>query len=162
MTTVPRETIEGSWGKLCDLNQVETEALVKKFLEEQPALGVYIMALNEQLGKEAEESPVIDLVLALWQATSQFKGEKLQLVEPERIEEAEAANMHMLEQLEPASEFEQMSTTANLVKNYNQMEMLGFCLEILMQDYHEEPQLAPERVGMEMLWLKTIMDCLDQ
>jgi len=162
MKTVPRETIQQSWDELCDFNHPQTDALVKEFLDEQPALGVYLMSLNDQLGDEAEESHVIDLVLALWQATSRFKGEKLELVQPDRIEEAEAANMHMLEELEPASEFDQMSTTANLVKNYNQMEMLGFCLEVIMQDFQDEPQLAPERVGMEMLWLKTIMDCLDQ
>ena len=42
MNSVSREEITEAWARLCDLDETETDALVKKFMEEQPALGVYL------------------------------------------------------------------------------------------------------------------------
>ncbi len=35
-------------------------------------------------------------------------------------------------------------------------------LELLMAGYEEEPEFAPENVGIALIYLKTIIDCLDQ
>ena len=42
MNTVSRDEIIDAWTRLCDLDETETDALVKKFMEEQPALGIYL------------------------------------------------------------------------------------------------------------------------
>jgi hypothetical protein len=31
-----------------------------------------------------------------------------------------------------------------------------------MANDEETPELAPQRIGMELLWLKTVIDCIDQ
>jgi hypothetical protein len=31
-----------------------------------------------------------------------------------------------------------------------------------MSGHEENPELAPESIGMELLWLRTVIDCLHQ
>jgi hypothetical protein len=49
-----------------------------------------------------------------------------------------------------------------LSDSYNQMPLLGMILSALMADYADEPELAPDNLGLALLHLKTIIDCLDQ
>ena len=49
-----------------------------------------------------------------------------------------------------------------LSRNYHQRELLGFALEVMMAGNEAEPELAPDRIGLELLCLKTVIDCLDQ
>ena len=70
MKTVPREQMIETWERLCDLDEKQSAAMSKKFLEEQPALGVYLLASTENMGKEAEPSPIIELAIAVWEVMS--------------------------------------------------------------------------------------------
>ena len=83
------------------------------------------------------------------------------LVPPEEIEGADDANTQMLEELSEGSEFDWETSARDLISNYNQGEVLGFVVEVLMSGNEEEPELAPERLGVELLFLKTLVDCLD-
>jgi hypothetical protein len=49
VNSVSREEIIEAWTRLCDLDETETGALVKKFMDEQPALGVYLFANMEEI-----------------------------------------------------------------------------------------------------------------
>ena len=162
MKTVPREQMMETWDLLCDHDEEQSKTLSKKFLDAQPALGVYLLAWTENMGKQAEQSPLIELTIALWQAMTQAAGKTLNVVTPELLDAAEEANTGMLEKLADASEFQMHDSAAGLLTSFNQREILGFCIEVLMQDDADQPELAPERIGMEMLVLKTIIDCLDQ
>jgi hypothetical protein len=162
MKTVSREQMIQTWERLCDLDEEQSAAMSKKFLEEQPALGVYLVASTETMGKEAEPSPIIELAMAVWEVMSQAADKPLKLVSPEALESAEEANTGMLEGLADASEFQFHDAAAGLVTSFNQREILAFCIEVLMKDDADQPELAPERVGMELLVLKTIIDCLDR
>lgn len=162
MNTVPLETIMEVWQNHCDLGSEETENLVRRFMGEQPALGIYLFANCEQLGQEAEESKFIPLTVVAWEAMTRTSGRRLKSVRPKSIDRAEEANIRMLENLEPASEFEVHKSVEHMVHDYNQRELVGFCLEILMAGHEETPELAPDRLGLELLWLKTVIDCLDK
>ena len=93
---------------------------------------------------------------------TQTAGKPLPEISPEDIESAEDANSGMLETLGDGSEFQMHDAAAGLITSFNQRDLLGFCVEILMQDNADQPELAPERVGLELLVLKTIIDCLDK
>lgn len=162
MTTVPREGILQAWELVCALDEAQTTAVTKQFLKQQPALSVYLLACTEELGAEAGQSPVIDLTITIWQAMTAAQGRRLKLVRPNLVDEAEATNAKLLEKLELASEFEWEEAVKQLVFGYNQKELLTFCMEMLMADDVETPELAPDRIGLELLWLKTIIDCLDK
>ena len=95
-------------------------------------------------------------------AMIQAAGKPLREITPEEIEKAEDANSGMLETLGDGSEFQMHDAAAGLITSFNQRDILGFCVEVLMQDNADQPELAPERVGLELLVLKTIIDCLDK
>ncbi|HWH71550.1 MAG TPA: hypothetical protein VNT26_19390 [Candidatus Sulfotelmatobacter sp.] len=162
MTTVTRDEVIEAWDQLCELDEEPTDELVKRFMDEQPALGLYLAAGHEAMGEEAEESPLIDLAVTIWQVMSRGAGQSLKSVTPEAVEQAEAENEQMLESLAESSDVESKSAAEQLATNYHQWPILGFCLEMLMQENEESPELAPERIGLELLMLKTLIDCLDQ
>ena len=162
MKPVSREQIEATWDRFCGLDEKQSVAFSQKFLKAQPALAIYLLATNDEMGEEAEQSPVVDLTIALWDAMTQTAGKPLPEISPEDIESAEDANSGMLETLGDGSEFQMHDAAAGLITSFNQRDLLGFCVEILMQDNADQPELAPERVGLELLVLKTIIDCLDK
>ena len=162
MTALPREPILRAWERVCAFDEAKTTAVTKQFLKQQPTLSAYLLACTEALGAEAGESTVIDLTITIWEAMTLANGRRLKMVRPKLIDQAEAANTKVLEKLELASEHEWQETVKQLVYGYNQRELLTFCMEILMADDEETPELAPDRIGLELLWLKTIIDCLDQ
>ena len=162
MKPVSREQIEATWDRLCDLNEKQSVAFSQKFLKAQPAIGIFLLATTEEMGEEAEQSPLVELAMGLWEAMTQAAGKPLPELTPEEIESAEDENSGMLETLGDGSEFQMHDAAAGLITSFNQRDLLGFCVEILMQDNADQPELAPERVGLELLVLKTIIDCLDK
>jgi hypothetical protein len=162
MDTVSREQIIEVWTRLCDLDETQTGALVKKFMNEQPALGIYLFANLEEMEGGAEHTRIVELVVAAWQAMSQSAGRSLPAVTPEEIERAEEANTRSLFELDEGSESEWQDSVRDLIQHYNQREILGFGIEILMSGNEDTPELAPEGIGLEMVWLKTVVDVLDR
>ncbi len=162
MKPVSREQIETTWDRLCDLDEKQSTAFSQKFLKAQPALGIYLLATTEEMGEEAEQSPLVELTMAVWDAMSQSAGKPLPEITPEEIESAEDENSGMLETLGDGSEFQMHDTATGLITSFNQSDILGFCVEVLMQDNADQPELAPERVGLELLVLKTVIDCFDK
>jgi len=162
MKTVPREPIIEAWDRLCDLNKKQSTELSRRFTEGQPAVSVYLLAWTEEIGPEATQSPLIELAMLVWKVMTSTAGKPLPEIVPEALERAEKANTEMLENLSEGSEFEMHVSDAGLITSFNQSELLGFCIEVLMQDDSDQPELAPERIGMELLVLKTIIDCFDQ
>jgi len=162
MNTVSREEIIEAWTRLCDLDDTETSVLVKKFMDQQPALGIYLFANLEEMEGGAEHTRIVELVVATWQAMSKSAGRQLPGATPEEIECAEDANTRTLEQLDEGSEFEWQNSVRDLYQDYKQREILAFGIEILMSGNEDTPELAPEGIGLEMVWLKTVIDALDR
>ena len=162
MNTIPRQLVIEVWERQCALGENEALALMKQFFEEQPALGIYLHVCDEQLGQEAANSQLIPLAATIGEAATRTRGKRLKAVRPKTIELAEAANTRMLEKLEDVSEFEWQETVERMFLGYHQQPLLAFCIEILMANDEETPELAPQRIGMELIWLKTVIDCLDQ
>lgn len=162
MKTVSRAEIVEVWDRLCEMDELETNALVKKFMDEQPALGVYLFANMEELEAESEQTRITELVVAAWHVMSKSAGRRLTAATPEEIESAEEANTRHLEKLEEGSEMDWEDAVRDSFNDYNQRELLGFGIEVLMTGNEETPEMAPESIGMEMIWLKTVIDALDR
>jgi hypothetical protein len=162
MKKISPAEIEEVWEHHCGLDEAQSREVSKRFLDQQPALGMYLLVCDEQLEDEALESQLVPLALTIWEVMTKANGRPLKQVQTTRIERAEEANIAMLKRLEAGSEVGMHSATGNLLKEYNQAPLLGFCLEILMLGNEETPELAPNRLGMELLWLKTVIDCFDR
>jgi hypothetical protein len=162
MKTVSRDEMVRTWEKLCDLDAEQSAALSKKFLAAQPALGVYLLVWSQNVGHEGGPRPVIELALTIWKVLTEAAGKSMAQVTPEAVDQAESANTQSLEILEEASEFQWQHAVRELLNSYNQREIFGFCIEVLMKDDADQPELAPDQVGADLIVLKTIIDCLDQ
>jgi hypothetical protein len=160
--TVPREFMIEAWERQCALAEEPTRVLMKQFMDEQPAVGIYLTVCDEQLGDESERSQLIPLASAVWEAMTRMHALRLKMVRPKIVERADTANIRMLEKLEDVSEYEWRETVTRMFLGYNQQPLLAFCIEILMANDEETPELAPQRIGMELMWLKTVIDCFDQ
>jgi len=162
MKTVSREFIVEAWERQCALAVEPTRVLMGQFMAEQPAVGIYLTVCDEQLGDEAERSQLIPLAATAWEAMTRTHGRRIKTVRPKIVEHADEVNIRMLEKLEDISEFEWRETVTQMFLGYHQQPLLAFCIEILMANDEEAPELAPQRIGMELMWLKTVIDCFDQ
>ncbi len=162
MRTVTRAEIETVWDHFSKLDPKSSESVVKQFLQEQPALGLFLCARDDQSAEEGEESLAIEIALTAWKTLTEAAGRRLKSIAPEQVDAIEDANMKALENLEKASEMETTDFARNSVERYNQRELVGFAVEVLMSGHEENPELAPEGIGMDLLAVKTVIDCLDQ
>jgi len=110
-------------------------------------------------GEERGQLMLIGLIL--WEIMS-AEHSGLRQITMDDLEAAEEANVKFLEDLEAGSEMDHMSALQNLMTTYNQVDLLNAVIEALMVGHEEEPELAGEHIGLALLHLKTVLDCLDQ
>jgi hypothetical protein len=161
MKTIPAETINKIWNHFYELSEEEAQQVTQLGQERQPFILVYLLAMDESIMDKNEKGLLIELggyVLEIMYAAKP----NLRRVTDQDLDTAEAANFKLLEDLDAGREMDYVSAVQKLMQNYNQMPLLGAVLEALMSGHEEEPDLAPEHVGLALLTLKTVIDCLDQ
>jgi hypothetical protein len=159
MNQVPRETIEAVWETQAEYSEEEWSRWVDQFAGEQPALLVYLGAADQTVRESEDEVSELMLLAALIYDSLRART-SLPVIEPEAIEEAEDANIALLQSLDDASEAEHHAVVEKLINEYPQAPMIAFVMERLMEGNEETPELAPDQVGMELLYLKTMIDAL--
>ena len=160
MKTIPVEIVNSRWQRISDADEEQAKVLAKAMQRDQPFLMVYLLAMDEQLFAEDEQGRLMEFGAFVYGIMSE--GQRLRKVKDRDIERAEANNLKMLQKLDEGSEMEFASATENLVSNYNQAPLLRAILEALMSEYTDAPDLAPESIGLALVYLKTVIDCLDQ
>jgi hypothetical protein len=160
MKTIPAHTVDEIWQRVFESDPQESRVLAERMQQEQPFIMIYLMAAEETLLGEEERGEMLMLGAFVWQALSS-KG-PLRRVTDTELTAAEAANVGAIEKLDEGPEMDLTAGLGALVANYNQMPLLGAVLETLMAGHEDAPELAPEHVGMALIHLKTVVDCLDQ
>ena len=117
-------------------------------------------AAADQTVRDSEEESSQLMALAALIYDSLRARTSLPVIEPEVIEDAEDANIALLQSLDDASESEHHAVVEKLINEYQQAPMIAFIMERLMEGNEETPDLAPDQVGMELLYLKTMIDAL--
>ncbi len=161
MNTISGKIIDRTWKRVNDATEEEGHRLLDAMAKQQPFIVAYLMAVEETLIDEESRGQLMLIGLIVWEIVSS-ENKKLKQVTMEDLETSEAANIRFLEEMEAGSEMDHMSGLQNLMATYNQMPLLGAAIEALMADHAEEPELADENVGLKLLHLKTVLDCLDQ
>ena len=161
MNTVSGKLIERTWNRLNEATPEDLQAAVERMMAEQPFLAAYLLAVEDVHLPEAERGQVILIALFLWEVMSAGRP-PLRSVSQEEIEAAEEANIRFLERLESGSEMDYLDSVQELLDTYNQGPLLQAVIEAIMSEHGEDPDAAPEGVGMALLHLKTVLDCLDQ
>ena len=161
MKTIPAATVDEAWQRVNTSSPDQARSLAERMQQEQPFIMVYLLAAEESMLDEQERGSLLMLGATIWQIMS-ASGPSLRQVGDSELETAEEANIRALEDLESGSEMASTEAMQRLISDYNQMPLLGAVVEALMDGHTDEPDLAPEHLGLALIHLKTVIDCLDQ
>jgi len=161
MKTIAAADIESVLDHMARASEKEIRDIAERMQQQQPFVMVYLLAVEEQISEGQEQGWLMSLGGAIFEAISQANP-ILRQVTGDELLAAEEENQKMLEGLEAGSEMDFASAVDDLHTTYNQQPLLSVVLNELMADYADEPELAPEKIGLALLHLKTVIDCLDQ
>jgi hypothetical protein len=161
MRTLSIEEVDAVWNQFSQASEKECRRLAHRMKETQPVLMVYLLAADENLFEEKDRGRLMELGSLVWTTMDHYQP-SLRPVTEEEIDQAEAANIQHLKTLDEGSEMSSQEGMQKLISSYNQMPLLGAALEALVEDDPEEPDLLGEDVGLALLHLKSVIDCLDQ
>jgi hypothetical protein len=161
MKTISGKVIDRTWKRINETTEEDAQQLMDAMAKHQPFIVAYLLAVEETMMSGDERGEIMLIGVILWKLFS-LENPDLKTVSKEELEQAEEANIKFLEELEAGSEMDHMSALQHLMSTYNQMEVLNAIIEALMSGNEDEPELAGEHVGLSLLHLKTVVDCLDQ
>ena len=162
MKTIPEKIIDRAWKRLNEAAPDDNERCIDALAKAQPFVLAYLMAVEETLrGDEEARGGLLLLGVLFWQVLSD-ENPHMSQVSIERLERAEEANVKFIEELEAGSEMDHMNALTTLMATYNQAPLLNAGIAALMSGNEEEPEMVRESIGLELLHLKTVLDCLDQ
>jgi hypothetical protein len=160
MNTIPDRAIERTWKRVTEATQEDAQAMLDALAKAQPFIFAYLMAVDETLYEDEQRGQLLLIGLVLWEVLR--KEAPTHVIPIEDIQAAEESNLRFLEGLEAGSEMDYMEGMQQLISSYNQMPLLGAVVEALMEGNEEEPELANENLGLAMVHLKSVIDCLDR
>ena len=160
MNTVSDKTIDRIWKRVTEATPENAQAMLNAMAKAQPFIFAYLMAVDETLFEDEQRGKLLLIGLVLWEVLR--KEAPGGIISIEEIESAEATNLGFLEQLEAGSEMDYLDGLHQLIANYNQMPLLGAVIDALMEGNETEPDLANENLGLAMVHLKSVIDCLDR
>lgn len=160
MKTIPDKAIEKTWKRVTEATPEDAQAMLDRMAKAQPLVFAYLMAVDETLYDDEQRGQLLLIGLVLWELLRKEAPDHL--ITMEEIEAAEESNIKFLEGLEAGSEMDYMDGMQRLISTYNQMPLLGAVIEALMEGNEDEPELADENLGLALVHLKSVIDCLDQ
>jgi hypothetical protein len=158
---IPIETVNEVWERVNEATEEQAQAMARRAQEQQPYIMVYLLAMDENIMTGEEQGLLLQLGAYVMEIIYAVRSQLRQVTDVD-LENAEEANLELLEQLEQGSEMDFEGAVGKMVGTYNQMPLLGALLEALMSGHEESPELAPENLGLALMYLKTVIDCLDQ
>ena len=109
--------------------------------------------------KLSSGTPLISRGYNIEQALIMSQGDTpLIRIKPNVLDEAEDANMKMLECLEGEPE----SSFIKIINNYSQPVVLKYVIEALMEEPEEDCLIRDENKGIVTIYLKTVIDCFNK
>jgi hypothetical protein len=159
---ISKEVVEKTWKDMAATSLRDAPAIAKRFQKLQPFLSTYLLAVGGDELNRDERELLFYLGLVVWKIMA--KGDKkLEEVSSEAIEEAEKKNLNMVNYLsEENKDFDFIKTVESIIKEYNQKNVLKYVVEALEEHDPEEGNLRDESIGPMFIYLKTVIDCLDQ
>jgi hypothetical protein len=161
MKTISGKIIDRTWKKINETTEEDAQQLMDGMAKQQPFIVAYLLAVEETMMSGEDRGQLMLIGLILWKIFS-AENRELVTVSKDVLEAAEETNIKFLEELEAGSEMDHMRALQHLMSTYNQIEVLNAVIEALMSGHEDEPELAGEHIGLALLHLKTVVDCLDQ
>jgi hypothetical protein len=159
MKPISTESVEQTAQRIGNLSVRQGEQLTQKFMEEQPLVMAYLTAVDNDLLNEEEREWLFFLGTAVWQMMAQGDARLPQVTE-QIVEQVETANQRTFETLADGSDEDTRAAMEKLLRDYNQSAVLKYVITALMESAQEEG-IRQDNLGVLMLDLKTVIDCLD-
>lgn len=147
------EAVTETWEQMAETSTEEVQKIVDRMEQEQSALMVYLLALEDYPFNQSEKEIIFYIGTVLWEIMKKGKA-KLTPVTPEMLNQSEEANYTFLELLSNDTEADFMSATRSMIDSYPEPEVLRYLVEALMEgieDYEEDFEETAEDLGEESL-----------
>jgi len=161
MEPIPLEVVERTWRKMSKMPLGESPKLIDLMRKQQSVVLAYLLAAGHKTLNQDEQELLLYIGIVVWQIMLQ--GSKpLIKVTKSALDEAEKANIRMLEYLggEPEADF--IETTKKIISNYPQPEVLKYVVEALTEESEEDSVITDKGKGIMMIHLKTVIDCFNR
>jgi hypothetical protein len=160
MKPISTESVEQTVQRIENLSVRQGEQLTQRFMEEQPLVMAYLMAVDNDLLDEEEREWLFFLGTAVWQMMARGDAPLLQVTE-QTIEQVGAANQQAFEALAGGSDQDARAAMGKLLRDYNQPAVLKYVITALMESAQNEG-IRQDNLGVLMLDLKTVIDCFNE
>jgi hypothetical protein len=161
MKTIPPSLVEETWNYLADAEQDEITDEVAEFHDEQPAITAFLDAAEKSSLREEDQGMFTFYGLWIWLSFKEA-GAEFDTITGDTLAAALAQNHADLGSLDLAGDAQWMAQAAKMTKSYNQMPMLAGLMQLLTSDMEDGEERAEDAVGLSILHLKTVIDCLDR
>jgi len=128
--------------------------------KQQPFILTYLMATGNDILLMQEREALLFMGVMLWQIVHAVH-DTIPQISGEDLDECEAKNVKMLEYLAGEPERDFMDTVEKIMAKYHQPELLRFIIDRLMEETDKGIEISDDNVGMMVIYLKSIIDCLD-
>jgi len=158
--TITYDEIDQRWAEMGGLELSEIPALVDNLKEQQPFVFTYLMATGSELLNQNEREALLFMGIMVWEI-AENGSRSLPMITGELLDSKEEKNIEMLEYLAGEPETEFMETVEKIMECYPQAELLKYIIDRLMEEPDKGVALRDDSIGMMVLYLKTLIDCMD-
>ena len=161
MDVIPADVVELTWKKMAAGSIADAGKLTSRMAKKQPFVQAYLLAVGERDFNPDEAQLLHYLGMVVWQIFDR-SGQQLAMVTGDMLDRTEENNTKMLQYLEGESGTDFVKTVQGLLGSYNQVEVLKYVVEALMEEPEEGCDIRGDNVGAMFVHLKTVIDCFDR
>jgi hypothetical protein len=161
MDTIPADVVEATWKEMAAGSVADARKWADRMTKEQPFVLAYLLAVGERDFNPDEAQLLFYLGTVVWQIFDR-SGQQLAKVSGDVLDRTEKNNAKMLEYLEGESETGFVEAVRGLLDGYNQVEVLRYVINALMEEPEEGCDIRGDNVGSMFVHLKTVIDCFDR
>jgi len=159
MKRISQEIIERTRHRIDSMNPAEAPQIVSLMSQEQPVLLAYLLSAGEEDFNEEEKELLLYAGIMIWQIMKEGAG-PLPPVSEGSFLEAENRNTAMLEYLDLEPERDFRKTIRLIFENYNQLEVLKFAIQLVLEE--EDPcPIREDNRGLMIYYLKNVIDSFE-
>ncbi len=161
MGRITREEIGKAQQALANLNEKETQSIVRVFQKRQVALLVYSAAVSEREGfNDDEQDMFFTMTLLSWQVLKKHYP-RMKKIKMKDIEDTDDQIFSSLRNSAEMSDEDQLKAGSALIENYREPELLGYLIEHVVEA-PPESGVREEMKGVILMTLRIILDLMIQ
>ena len=156
MQTISASVMQDASDYIENSSYVQTEDFILHFGNSQPAIMVYLMAMERAELEQDEREALLFIGIKLWYAT-QIIEPNLPIVTTELLETVIDNNLQMIAYFSSEAESNLEEQLGLVIDNHPQFEMLSFTISEIIED----ETIRDDIKGGLFVHLKTVIEALD-